>query len=176
MMLNGKFTTYVAYGVAGASFVGGWILAFNAYDGWYVGDAFLILLRTWLLGLILFTVLTALGAIQSNQTDLIELIKSINQLQIKQSESTIERKIHIINSSYPATSNEVEQINISAADEIEKFKRLLDNDIITKDEFEFKKKQLLGMNTNGCEQESVELSQEATTESNSNSQYKGLYY
>jgi len=35
--------------------------------------------------------------------------------------------------------------NVSAADEIKKFKELLDADIITKDEFEAKKKQLLGL-------------------------------
>ena len=37
------------------------------------------------------------------------------------------------------------QTNISAADEIKKFKELLDSGIITEEEFNAKKKQLLGL-------------------------------
>ena len=42
---------------------------------------------------------------------------------------------------------EVEEVvsTVSAADEIKKFKALLDDGVITQDEFDIKKKQLLGL-------------------------------
>ena len=53
----------------------------------------------------------------------------------------------IIQKNYPETvvqEQSVQAQSLSAADEIRKFKGLMDEGIITKDEFEMKKKDLLG--------------------------------
>ena len=42
-------------------------------------------------------------------------------------------------------TQDTKQTNISQADELKKFKELLDNGVITQEEFDAKKKQLLGL-------------------------------
>ena len=67
------------------------------------------------------------------------------KLKKKAAENLISVLDRICRSAEPTVSYVQPQINISAADEIKKFKELLDAGIITEDEFNAKKKQLLGI-------------------------------
>lgn len=78
-MKNGTFTNYVAYGIAAVTFIGGIVYA---NGGEYDDFSLVRLLIVWITGIIAFALFAALGAIQSNQDDLIETIK---QLQLKSS-------------------------------------------------------------------------------------------
>lgn len=67
------------------------------------------------------------------------------KLKKKSAESLISILDRICSSAGSEVSSMQPQINISAADEIKKFKELLDAGIITEEEFNAKKKQLLGI-------------------------------
>jgi hypothetical protein len=71
----------------------------------------------------------------------ITIVSSVNDLA--------EDVVNYINSKireFKTMSNKPQVVNnISGADELKKFKQLLDEGIITQEEFDFKKKQILGM-------------------------------
>ena len=60
-------------------------------------------------------------------------------------DSAIKLKEKIEELKYKSTQNTSQTIQVSNADEIKKFKQLFDEGIITKDEFDKKKKELLGL-------------------------------
>lgn len=74
MMKNGMFTSYVACGVGIISLIGGIVLA---NGGKYDDFSLITLLIVWVAGLISFTLLMALSALQDNQDTLIQLNRQL---------------------------------------------------------------------------------------------------
>lgn len=74
MMKNGMFTSYIAYGVGIVSLIGGIVLA---NGGKHDDFSLITLLIVWIAGLISFTLLMALSALQDNQDTLIQLNRQL---------------------------------------------------------------------------------------------------